>query len=148
MGKTYSIIGAAIGLTFGILLIIGGIMMMRLQYNLKTIATITEAKCEQDVSHYQLLCNITIEYMVNNTKYTKDITNFASMNTINKGDMMTIYVDSKNPESFILEKTPLWIPILFFVVSGFIIIFSIIYLIFILRYKALAAISGLKKVIE
>lgn len=147
MGRTYALIGSIIIIIISILLIIGGIAILMNPYKNKISATITSANCVQDVSTSNYNCSIGISYIVNNITYTSNKT-YISSEKINQGDLIDIYYNSKNVNDFKFSKPSNLLGILLLVIGFLIILFSLIYLFFIMKYKALATISGLKRVIS
>lgn len=148
MGKIYAIIGSLIGITVGLILIIYGSFMIQDQHTLEIKGHVIEAECQQDVTFQRYICNIAIEYEISNKKYLKYISNYISGSQIHKRDIIILFVKPDDPNDVIYFKSPIWWPIVMVCFGSLVILFSLLYIYFIFRYKALAMISGLSKVAE
>lgn len=148
MGRTYAVIGSIITIVIGIIILVVGIMM---HYNKNTMhvqALVKKSQCHEDASNSTYKCKLSIYYQYNNEKYDKEINNYTSLYQIQQDDVISLYIDPNKPQNFSLNKTPSWFVIFLIVIGCALIFFSILYVYFIIRYKGLAVISGLKKVIK
>jgi hypothetical protein len=147
MGKTYAIIGSTIGIALGLFFIIIGSIFHSNKHNIKTQSEILESKCSEEISSFQFNCDFIIRYIFNDKEYTKKITDYNSYSNINVGDRLEIYINPQDPSDLVLQKSPEWLNILLIIVGCFFVFFSLVYVYFIIKYKGLAALSGIKKVV-
>lgn len=147
MGKTYAIIGSILSALIAIIFIVGGIMIINNGYTKHVQAKITKVfSCEQRVSNYDFICDISFSYIIDNKEYIQR-DKYESYNEIQPDDLIDIFVNKNDPNQYKFNVLPQWLGIFFIVLGIFIIFFTFLYLFFILRYKGLAVISGLKRVV-
>lgn len=146
MGRTYTIIGSIIMTTISVFIIIGGIMILRSPYKKFVEAKVTASQCDYVGSSDSYKCNLTFKYAVDGKEYTKTVS-YDSYYEIQVDDIIDIYVNPDSPEDYQFYKLPDWIGTTLIVIGSLMIFFSLLYLFFILRYKALAVLSGIKNTV-
>jgi hypothetical protein len=148
MGRTYAVIGSIITVILGIFIIIMGVYM---NYNSRYIhiqAKITQSQCTEDISNSSYICNLSILYRYNNQSYEEKVKNYISNSIVETNDVLSIYIDQSNPSTFSLYRFPSWFSFLVILIGCCLVFFSLIYVFFIVRYKGLAVIAGLKTVLK
>lgn len=148
MGRIYALIGSIIGIVIGLVLIIYGSILLNDPHTLEVKGHVIETECQQDVSFNRYICNVTIEYTISNKKHIKYISNYTSSSKVEKKDIIIIFVNPSEPTDIAFFRSPIWWPIILVIIGALVILFSILYLYFIFRYKALAMVSGLSRVTE
>ena len=150
MGKTYAVIGAIITVVLAVLLLVYGSILLSNPHTVEVSATIKTATCTANVSKDMYSCNLSVEYTIpdNNELFQKQISEYKTYEEVLAGDVLTLYADPSNPDSVQGYKVPSWIGILMIVFGILIIFFTFLYLFFIFRYKALATLSGLTRVVD
>ena len=129
IGIFYNIFGVIMSIIIGSIFISIGIMILKINKNLKgkTSGSVIEAECDNSSKS----CLSTISYNVNDVNYK----NKKNTNIVNKGQTLEILYDTTNPNNFEIF-------------SIFIIITSIGWLIFSLLFKPVAAATGVGAVAD
>jgi len=146
MGKTYAIIGSILSALIAIIVIVGGIMISNNSYNERVQAKITDVSCQQNVATSDFSCDISFSYIYNNKEYIQQ-DKYESYYEIQQNDLIDIIINKNDPNQYKFNVIPKWLGIFFIVLGIFILFFTFLYLFFILRYKGLAVISGIKRVV-
>lgn len=146
MGRTYAVIMSLISTVIGILLIIW--INKTFSHSKKsTMATITNTNCQEVVGN-QHSCELTVKFIVGEEEFNTKIKKQLYYDKPEVGNSIPIYYNTQNPKDVSLSKMPLWFFIFIIMIGCILIFFSILYMIFVLKYKGLAVISGIKTVVR
>jgi uncharacterized membrane protein YciS (DUF1049 family) len=143
IGIFYNIFGVIMSIIIGSIFISIGIMILKINKNLKgrTSGSVIEADCDKSSKS----CLSTISYNVNEVNYK----NKKNTNIVNKGQTLEILYDTTNPNNFEINYSiSKYIGWGFIIFSIFIIILSIGWLIFSLLFKPIAAATGVGAVAD
>lgn len=146
MGRTYAVIMSLISTVIGILLIIW-INKVYPHSKKSTIATITNTNCQELVGN-KYSCELSVKFPVGEEEFNTKIAKQLYYDKPEVGNSIPIYYNYQNPKDVTLSKMPLWFFVFIIIIGCILIFFSILYMIFVLKYKGLAVISGIKTVVR
>jgi hypothetical protein len=147
MGKTYAVLIGIIFIGLGVFFVIIGSWMHSDPHSLNIKSRVIQKDCNEIVSSLQYNCSLTLLYKINNKEYEKHVKNYSSYSPIHFNDEVIVHVNKNNYADAVLSKSPDWLNILLIIVGLLFILFSSVYMFYICSYKALAVLSGLKKVV-
>jgi hypothetical protein len=147
MGRTYAILGGIIFIALGLFFVIIGSLLHSDPYTIKVNGIVIQKECKEIISSLQYNCNLLLKYKIQNKTFTKTIKNYMSYSSIHIGDEIVLYVNPKKLQNAKYNKSPEWLNILLIIIGILFILFSSIYMYYICKYKGLAILSGLKKVV-
>ena len=146
MGRTYAVIMSLISSVIGILLIIW-INKTYPHSKKPTTATITNISCQESVGN-KFTCALTVKFPVGENEYYSQIAKQVFYEKPKVGNSIPIYYNYKDPRDVSISKMPFWFFVFIIIIGCILIFFSILYMIFVLKYKGLAVISGIKTAVR
>jgi len=146
MGRTYAVIMSLISSVIGILLIIW-INKTYPHSKKPTTATITNISCQESVGN-KFKCALSVKFTVGENEYNSQIAKHVFYEKPEIGNSIPIYFNYKDPQDVSITLMPFWFYVFIIIIGCILIFFSILYMIFVLKYKGLAVISGIKTVIR
>ena len=146
IGKVYSVLSTIFGTLILLIFLFVGIWMVRKNKHFtgSTQGTVKEAKCNTDKDN-KTICVVTIEYTVNNKKYTKT---YTSSDIVNKNDIVSVRFDPANPNSFEAGSSLKWLGWIFIIASIAFILMIWAWLVFTLFFKPVAAATGVAAIAD
>lgn len=143
IGIIYSLISAIIGSIFCILVIIIGVWVKNMNSD-KTAYTLGYVTDISDCNFKEKTCISTIEFNVNNEKYT--VKNISGIG--NKGQNIGVYYNPKNPNNFTTNNYSTLIGWVMIVIGILIIVIIWSWFILALIFKPIAAATGVGAVAD
>lgn len=144
MGRTYAFVMAIISVIVAFVLF-AWVGKTR-KYTQLACGQISEISCIKTLNMFE--CTGKISYTDGKEVYVQPLHRYKSDKELQNGDMIQVYYNAKNPEEMKMRQTPFWFQVVIIIIGCLLILFSILYLVFVMKYKGLAVISGIKSVVN
>jgi hypothetical protein len=145
MGKTFAVIHFIFVTLIAFIFLYYAFKWILNPYREKTYGKVKEVNCQKH-SSYKYNCNMKIQYKVDFQIYDLEISNIMTESPIKKDEWIDVYYQKKEPVKATLKKPNVFLGSILFVMAFIIEIIGLIYIIYIFKYKGLAAVSGVSKV--
>lgn len=144
MGRTYAFIMAIISVI--VALVLFAWVGKTRKYTEMVNGQVSEISCNKALNMFE--CTGKISYTDGKEVYVQPLHCYKSEKELQNGDLVRLYYNLKNPEEMKMRQTPFWFQVIIVIIGCLLILFSILYLVFVMKYKGLAVISGIKSVVN
>lgn len=147
MGKTFATIGLIIVFIVFLILFYLGYQLIINRHTKEVNGNIVKVKCIYQDSMLKLYnCDIEIDYLVDEKKYTHKKQNYPFNKDLKEGENILLYHDPNDPSKIKMKKPDKILGYIIVTISIIMLILTIIFVSYIYTYEGLAYVSGISKV--
>jgi len=147
MGKTYASIGLIIVFIVFIILMYISFKMILNPHTKSIKGNVIKSMCSyQDSMNKSYICDIEIEYQVNDIKYVYKNSEYQSLKELKIGDIIVLHYDPSLPQKSTIFKPRTIFGYIIALIAVLMLILTLIFVCHIFTYDGLAYVSGISKV--